>query len=434
MAARVRWVTMLALVLGACTPRGVADKQPDVGERAELEPTTEPTSKPDEPEPEQKLKPKPVSGITEVAAGVHHTCAKRDGRVYCWGYNHRGILGIGDNPPSFAIQPNTVVVPTPMVGLEALGEIVTLDLDYDFGCVLTASGEVHCWGANEDGQLGTGDRDPRSEPTKVEGLPAVARLAVSFGKVCATSERGKVWCWGTGELGDGSRHHAQSQPIEIAELSGAEQLADACLLRRGKVLCWGHNAGGEVGNGEGGCEYDEPPCPHSRCLPDKTCKYVDKPVAALDLAGVIELDAGGHQRYARMADGVLWQWGQTGHTMSLEPRDIYRPQPRDDLPQMVEVSAGASHACARTEAGELWCWGNDSFGQLGFAQVGRSGEEGPRAVAGLPKVQAISAGFYYTCVLAGDGEPEIWCWGDNGWGQLGDGTIDRRTEPAPVRW
>lgn len=432
MSASARGWSMLALLL-ACTPRGVEDKQPTLDARAERVEQAEParTAK-----PKPKPRPEPVSGITEVAAGVHHTCAKRDGRVYCWGYNHRGILGIGADPPNFARQKNTVVVPTPMVGLESLGEIVTLDLDYDFGCVLTASGEVYCWGANEDGQLGTGDLLPRARPTKVEGLPAIARMEASFGKVCATSESkvGEVWCWGTGEFGDGPRHHAQTQPLAVAELAGAEHLADACLLRRGKVWCWGNNAGGEVGNGEGGCEYDGPLCPHSKCLPDQTCKRSDKPVAALDLAGVVELDAGGHQRYARMPDGAVWQWGQTGHSMSFTPRDIYRPQPRDDLPKMVEVSAGGSHACARTEAGELWCWGNDSFGQLGFAQIGRDGEENPRAVAGLPKVHAISAGFYYTCVLAGDGEPEIWCWGDNGWGQLGDGTIDRRFEPAPVRW
>jgi alpha-tubulin suppressor-like RCC1 family protein len=425
----VRGWSMLALAL-ACTPRGVEDTQPVSAERVErLEPTpkAEPTPK---PEPTHE----PVSGITEVAAGVHHACAKRDGRVYCWGLNRRGILGVGTDAPSLANQPDTVVVPTPVIGLELLGEIVTLDLDYDFACVLTASGEVHCWGENDVGQLGTGDQLSRSQPTKVEGLPVAARLDVSFGKVCATSERGKVWCWGSGEFGDGPRRHAQLEPIEVGELSGAEQLADACLLRRGKVSCWGTNAGGQVGNGEGGCEYDGPLCPHSKCLPEKTCKRVDTPVAALDLAGVVELDVGGHQRYARMPDGVVWQWGQTGYTMSSEPRDIYRPRPRDDLPKMVEVSAGGSHACARTEAGELWCWGNDSFGQLGFAQIGRDGEEGPRVVAGLPKVRAISAGFYFTCALVGEGEPEVWCWGDNGNGQLGDGTIDRRFEPAPVRW
>jgi alpha-tubulin suppressor-like RCC1 family protein len=426
----VRGFSMLALVLGACTPRGVEDTQPITSEQAEpAEPARAPKS---DPKPERP--PEPVTGITEVAAGVHHTCAKRDGRVYCWGLNRRGILGVGPDAPSLAMQADTVVVPTPVIGLEGLGEIITLDLDYDFGCVLTASGEVACWGENDVGQLGTGDQLPRVQPTKVEGLPAIEALSVSFGKVCVRSERGNIFCWGAGQFGDGPRRHVELVPIEVAELSGAEQLADACLLRGGKVFCWGHNAGGQVGNGEGGCEYDGPLCPHSKCLPEETCKRVDTPVAALGLAGVVELDAGGQQRYARMPDGVVWQWGQTGQIMSFEPRDIYRPQPRDDIPKMVEVSAGGSHACARTEAGELWCWGNDSFGQLGFAQIGQSGEEGPRPVVGLPKVRAISAGFYFTCVLAGEGEPEIWCWGDNGNGQLGDGTTDRRFEPAPVRW
>jgi alpha-tubulin suppressor-like RCC1 family protein len=410
-----RW-PLLVLLLAACTARGTEDARPDEhgGEPAragEVAPTTE-------PEPVRG----PGSGITEVAAGVNHTCAMRDGRVYCWGSNQRGILGVAADTPSFAKWKNAVTVPTPVLGLESLGEIVTLDLDFDFGCVLTASGEVHCWGANDYGQLATGDRLSRSQPTKVEGLPAIARVAVSYGMVCATSERGEVWCWGTGEFGDGTRQLAPSQPIEVANLADAEQLAETCMLRRGEVLCWGNNAGGQVGNGEGGCEYE------------RTCRHVDTPVAALDLAGVIELDASIHQRFARTPDGVVWQWGMTGEIMSLEPRDVYRPQARMGIPKMVEVSAGGDHACARTEAGELWCWGNNTFGQLGFGPDGQGGGERPRAVAGLPKVRAISAGFNYTCVLAGDGEAEIWCWGDNGSGQLGDGTVGWSLEPAPVRW
>ena len=428
------WVFVVGLV--GCTPRGVEDTQPD-------EQTAEPArSKPRiAPEAEPPKEPEPVKGITEVAAGVHHTCAKRDGRYYCWGYNRDGMLGVGDKAQSFPTQPDSVVVPTPLIGVELLGEIVAIDLDYDFGCVLTASRQVHCWGENDDGELGTGDRQLRSQPTKVAGLPAVVQLDVSFGKVCASTERAEVWCWGTGQFGDetmdGSKppsRQARLAPVEIEQLSGAEVLDGDCLLQRGEVRCWGHNAGGEVGNGEGGCEYDGPLCPNSKCLPDMTCKYVPTPVAAIGLAGVIELDVGTHQRYARTPDGAVWQWGQTGHSMSFTPQDIYRPQQRTDIPKMVEVSAGGSHACARTEAGELWCWGNDSFGQLGFPKSGHDGEELPRVVAGLPKVHAISAGFYYTCVLAGEGEPQIWCWGDNSHGQLGDGTIDRRVEPAMVQW
>lgn len=429
MSGRGWWV--VALGLCACTPRGVEKTSPD--ERRVI-------SEPEhiEPEPKRESKPKPVSGITEVAVGVHHTCAKRDGHLYCWGYNHRGILGVGPDSPDFPPQPDTVVVPTRVIGLESISGIVTIALDYDFSCALSGAGRVYCWGANEDGQLGTGDRLPRAEPTMVEALPRADRLDVSFGKACATTGGGEVWCWGSGELGNGSGtgkgRQVQLEPVVVAELSGAEQIDGECLLRGGEVWCWGHNAGGQVGNGEGGCEYDGPLCPHSKCLPDMTCKYVGKPVAAIGLAGVVELDAGTHQRYARMPDGVVWQWGQTGHTMSIEPRDIYRPMPRTDLPKLVELSAGGVHACGRTEAGELWCWGNNSFGQLGFQPTGNDEGQGPRVVAGLPKVHAIAAGFYYTCVLAGEGEPQIWCWGANGNGQLGDGTIDRRAEPAPVRW
>ncbi len=434
MAAR-RW--LVALGFCACTPRG--DAQP---EARSVEPARTEQTPATKVEAEPAREHVPGAGISQIAAGVHHACARRDGRVSCWGLDRNGILGVGEDAPKIAMQRDSVGVPSLVIGLESVGEIVTVAVDYDFSCLLTGAGEVYCWGENDVGQLGTGDRISRAQPTKVNGLPAVVSLDVSFGKVCATTKGGEVSCWGSGAFGDEVQpkdgghppREFRLQPTEVAQLSGADQVDGDCLLRRGKVSCWGHNAGGQVGNGEGGCEYDGPLCPNSRCAPDKICKYVANPVAALGLAKVIELDVGGQLRYARTPDGVVWQWGQVGHTMSLEPRDTYRPQPREDLPSMVEVSAGGSHACARTEEGELWCWGNDSFGQLGFELTGHDSEQAPRRVEGLPKVRAIAAGFYFTGVLAGEGEPQIWCWGDNGNGQLGDGTIDRRATPAPVVW
>jgi alpha-tubulin suppressor-like RCC1 family protein len=444
MAARSRITTLsiaaatATLGLLACTPRGREQVQPSPKAKAPERP--EP---PEQPEPEQPELPRPgppPEPITAVAAGTHHTCALASGKLHCWGLDRWGMLGIGDPAPTIEARSDAVPRPTLVRGLDELGPITAFDLDYDFTCALTGEGAVYCWGDNGDGQLGTGDTIRRAEPTRVEGLPEIAAIHLAYGRVCATTqtkgEKGaKIWCWGSGEFGDGQPRHEQLRPIEIDVLAGVDDLDSTCLLRRGKVRCWGNNAGGQVGNGEGGCEYDHPPCPHGACEPPSTCKRVDKPVAALGLPKVVELDASGHYRYARTAAGEVWQWGQVGTIMSFEPRDTYRPQPRGDLPPVVEVSAGSSHACARTEAGELWCWGNNSSGQLGFEQRGRDSEHEPREVEGLPEVRAIAAGFYFTCVLAGEVEaPQIFCWGDNGWGQLGDGTLERRHAPTPVRW
>jgi alpha-tubulin suppressor-like RCC1 family protein len=79
----------------------------------------------------------------------------------------------------------------------------------------------------------------------------------------------------------------------------------------------------------------------------------------------------------------------------------------------------------------LWCWGNNSFGQLGFENTDRHSSEHPKPnkVEGLPPVREVRAGFYFTCALTGEGT-QAWCWGDNGDGQLGDGTTERRHSPV----
>ncbi len=96
-----------------------------------------------------------------------------------------------------------------------------------------------------------------------------------------------------------------------------------------------------------------------------------------------------------------------------------------NLTNVVDLTAGSLHTCALTDAGEVWCWGENTSGQLGDATNLNSNQ--PVLVKGLPsQVTDFTAGNDFTCAqLAND---EIWCWGDNGVGQLNDGTnVDKNT-------
>jgi alpha-tubulin suppressor-like RCC1 family protein len=419
---------LLALIsLAACTPRGGEPPKPQEVEVVEAK----------DPEPKPETPPRatePLTGITLISPGVHHTCALEGGRVSCWGLNRFDMLGVGPG------LPDPVLEPRPVIGLEQAGPIVKVETDYDFSCALAQSGDVYCWGDNDQGQLGVGDQVRRDRPTQVAGVRA-GLIYVNFGQVCAvapgsTFGRRTAWCWGTGAFGGGPVRHFESKPVEIAALANVGQLAYNCWLRDDAVRCWGHNSGGQVGNGEGGCEYDEPLCSDCRRLPDRTCKYVDKPTAPLGLPAVEQIAGGGHYNYAVDYEGGVWEWGQVGQTMSYDPRPNYRPQRVADLPPIVQISAGGSHVCALDEDGQLWCWGNNSFGQLGFENAERQSSEHPKPnkVEGLPPVRQIRAGFYFTCALTGEGEgTQAWCWGDNGSGQLGDGTTERRHVPTLVK-
>ena len=91
------------------------------------------------------------------------------------------------------------------------------------------------------------------------------------------------------------------------------------------------------------------------------------------------------------------------------------------------IAAGIAHTCAITPEGGVQCWGNNDFGQLGN---GTNTASNVRVdVLGLSGGTTIVAGGNHTCVLSGS---NVWCWGQNSEGQIGDGTTTDRNSPVKV--
>jgi alpha-tubulin suppressor-like RCC1 family protein len=91
------------------------------------------------------------------------------------------------------------------------------------------------------------------------------------------------------------------------------------------------------------------------------------------------------------------------------------------------VSAGGQHACALRQAGRISCWGDNYFGQLGDGTTTRRST--PVEIPGFEGATAVAAGGSHTCALRAG---TVWCWGDNYFGQLGDGTTIDRTAPTQI--
>jgi len=91
------------------------------------------------------------------------------------------------------------------------------------------------------------------------------------------------------------------------------------------------------------------------------------------------------------------------------------------------IAAGIAHTCAITPEGGVRCWGNNDFGQLGDGT--NTGSNVPVDVLGIEGGTTIVAGGNHTCILSGG---DVWCWGQNSQGQLGDGSRTDRNVPIKV--
>ena len=95
----------------------------------------------------------------------------------------------------------------------------------------------------------------------------------------------------------------------------------------------------------------------------------------------------------------------------------------------VAISSGAFHTCALLDDGSVSCWGRNHRGQLGDGQLDNHSTPTQTSSLGTGRTAvAITAGEYHTCAILDDGT--VSCWGDNGFGRLGDGTTTDRNTPT----
>ncbi|MHB8519544.1 MAG: RCC1 domain-containing protein [Limisphaerales bacterium] len=135
-----------------------------------------------------------------------------------------------------------------------------------------------------------------------------------------------------------------------------------------------------------------------------------------------------------------WGWNRSGQLGDGTTSDRRYLAVLPGLSNLVAVAGGGAHSLALTVDGTVWAWGDDFAGQLGDGATATSTtnqppvpilfQDNPVPVSGLDKVVAIAAGYAHSLALKGDGS--VWAWGDNQFGQLGDGTFDQRNRPVAI--
>jgi alpha-tubulin suppressor-like RCC1 family protein len=403
--------------------------------------------------------------VASVSAGWGHTCAlMKTGAVKCWGDNELGQLGANS-------MADLSTEPVEVSGLS--GGVNGIAARGGHTCALTSQSQVVCWGDNAYGELGDGTTEMRRTPVSVTNLPADLRsVHAGWNHTCAISDSAGLYCWGRnsyGQLGDGSTI-SQHKPVPVGGLKGEIFAVDlgwrhSCIAKRsGDVVCWGADEYGQAQDfvsiadmlpavPDANIDSEKITVPiatgdsHTcmltsaggvRCwgdnwngqMGDGTFSLRKTPVPVIGLGnGVLAVSAGGDQTCALLRVGRVFCWGGNFDWLSqinMEPTLVLGTPGK-----VVAIAVGSEHACAVLQQGRVMCWGANDHGQLGIGSSDVQYSNYPVYVQGLPEsVRAISTLNEHTCVITSSGA--VYCWGLNGAGQLGDGTLNTRYQAVPV--
>jgi alpha-tubulin suppressor-like RCC1 family protein len=347
-----------------------------------------------------------------VTAGFVHSCGLTPtGAAYCWGHNFYGQLGNGLTTDG-STPTSTPVAVSGDLSFSALaaGDRHT--------CGLTTSGSAHCWGSNDNGQLGTGSTASSSTPVPVSGDQIFYALVADGAHTCGLTSSGVAYCWGYnifGQLGvpetgpetclETPTESCSTAPVAV---SGGLKFSSltagtfhSCgVTSSGVAYCWGFNDNGQLGNGS------------------TTSSSTPVPVSGGYSFAV--LTGGNAHTCGLMSSGAAYCWGGSdngqvgdGSFTSIVPT----PVAVSGGQSFTVLDAGTVYTCGITPSGAVFCWGGAPLSTVGV-------------IPGGIEFSGIAGGDVHSCGLAVSAV--IYCWGENYTGQLGNGTTDDSRVPVLV--
>jgi alpha-tubulin suppressor-like RCC1 family protein len=374
------------------------------------------------PAPALDLTPAQALSFREVSTGGYpgnggHTCGvTTDDRAYCWGFNQSGELGIGTNDGPEDCGNPCSTRPVAVLGGLRFRHVSAGDR---FTCGITTDDRAYCWGRNFEGQLGVGESQVNHfTPAPVAGTRRFRQVQAGVNHTCAITPFDVAFCWGwngEGELGDGTTTQ-RFTPVRVAGGLHWLQLTAAYVHTCGvttddRAYCWGSNGTGALGDG--------------------TTTRRLRPVPVAGGLPFRQIDAGfGHTCAVTTADrAYCWGWNGSGALGDGTTASHRTPTVVFGKRYYDHVSAGAAYTCGVTRAHRGFCWGSNGGGQLGTGSIAY--RLTPTALGvdlSMARVSASLGGS--TCGVTTD--QRAYCWGDNIYGQLGDGTTATRLLPVSV--
>jgi alpha-tubulin suppressor-like RCC1 family protein len=380
---------------------------------------------------------------TAIAGGAIHVIAlKSDSTAWAWGRNDYGALGDGSTTNS--------AIPVQVKGPSGVGflrDIIAIDGGGLFTAALKSDGTVWTWGLNNYGELGVGDTISRTTPVQVLGpdgigyFNGVNAIKCGAGYSIALKSDSTVWTWGanlTGTLGVGDFIN-RTTPVQVLGPGGIGFLTDViaiaggtfhavALKSDGTVWAWGSNGNGELGDGT--------------FIGRQTPVQVFGSGGVGFLTNVTAIEGGGDYTIALKVDGTVYtcgnnNYGQLGdgtHSSRRWPVQVVGSDSVGVLTDIISIASGGQHTIALKADSTIWTWGRNYDGELGYGIIDTVGfgssvpvhVVGPGGIGFLSNIIKIAGGNWSgyggtTIALKADGS--VWVWGNNGYGQFGNGTI-----------
>jgi alpha-tubulin suppressor-like RCC1 family protein len=364
------------------------------------------------------------------------------GSMLAWGVNGSGELGnnnTGTNSPVPVAVFDGAIPPATTITQVAYGNGDSL--------ALSSTGQMYAWGANGAGQLGdgsTGSNSPVPVAVAQGAIPPGTRITqIAAGNTfcLALSSTGQVYAWGyngDGELGDDKAEPLS--PFPVAVLGGAippgttiTQIASGAdyslaLGSTGQVYAWGANSAGQLGNNHTGTNAPLPVAVAQGAIPPGN--------------RTTQITAGGGNGLALGSNGLMYAWGFNGNgelgnnnapTSSPAPVGVLQGAIPPDT-TITQIASGQDHSLALSSTGHIYAWGANGAGQLGNNNAPHSSPV-PVAVSQgtIPPgttITQIATGNSHSLALSSTGQ--LYAWGDDLYGELGNNTTTSSPVPAPV--
>ena len=289
----------------------------------------------------------------------------------------------------------------------------TVEVGSSHSCAISGNGALWCWGANGSGQLGNGNLTDSTTPTKVLGDKNFRGVSMGYAHTCAIDDERALFCWGDNGFGQSGGDGQLEKPVPYRLPLGRRVravtagYAHTCAIRDdGILVCWGFNGSGQLGNGG----LEDSPTP-----------------VAVDLGegksarGVV---AGFSHSCALLDDYSVRCWGGNGFGQLGDGSTDNRLEPvAVDLGwgnRVESIVAGDSHTCVVLKEGSLKCWGSNEHRQLGNGEDRNQTRPIRAKWMGVRLAKGVAAGNDYTCAIGRN--ESLFCWGGNGYGQLGNGS------------